>query len=345
MRVVKWNNKRKIITDMEKILTIVIPTYNMQDYLRRCLDSLIVPEEQMKQLEVLVINDGSKDNSSAIAHEYQDRYPDTFRVIDKENGNYGSCVNRGLKEATGKYIKILDADDYFDTENLASFLNFLRGVEEDLVISDYCIVDESGNITSCRTYKMPENKALSFYDYCNNVLHYIQMHAVTYNRHIFDGLEYHQTEGISYTDQEWIFLPMSRVKTFVYFNQALYMYFIGRQGQTMDAKVMAKHVSHIIQIVKNGFEALERCDLSTVSLKTYLYDQLAYNIGRVYNLAIRRHAISTVEAIDFDRYVRANNVEIYNKMASSNFSRKIPFHYISYWRKHKKLPFLLKIFC
>lgn len=82
---------------MEKILTIVIPTYNMQDYLRRCLDSLIVPEEQMKHLEVLVVNDGSKDNSSAIAHEYQDKYPDTFRVIDKENGNYGSCVNRGLR--------------------------------------------------------------------------------------------------------------------------------------------------------------------------------------------------------------------------------------------------------
>lgn len=107
---------------MEKILTIVIPTYNMQDYLRRCLDSLIVPEEQMQLLEVLVVNDGSKDNSSAIAHEYQDKYPGTFRVIDKENGNYGSCVNRGLKEATGKYIKILDADDWFDTKALTSFV-------------------------------------------------------------------------------------------------------------------------------------------------------------------------------------------------------------------------------
>ena len=72
---------------MEKILTIVIPTYNMQDYLHRCLDSLIVPEEQMKHLEVLVVNDGSKDNSSAIAHEYQNKYPDTFRVIDKDNGH------------------------------------------------------------------------------------------------------------------------------------------------------------------------------------------------------------------------------------------------------------------
>lgn len=113
---------------MNKILTIIIPTYNMEKYLRRCLDSLIIDEDGMKQLEVLVINDGSKDSSSQIAHEYQDKYQDTFRVIDKENGNYGSCVNRGLKEATGKYVKVLDADDWFDTANFTSFLDFIKKV-------------------------------------------------------------------------------------------------------------------------------------------------------------------------------------------------------------------------
>lgn len=316
----------------------------MQDYLRRCLDSLIVPEEQMKQLEVLVINDGSKDNSSAIAHEYQDKYPDSFRVIDKENGNYGSCVNRGLNEATGKYIKILDADDYFDTVNLIDYLSFLINTDVDMVISDYDIVNENGEVTFSRTYKMPENKILSFYDYCDNVLHYIQMHAVTYNRLIFERLGYHQTEGISYTDQEWIFLPMSRVKTFKYFNKTLYMYFVGRQGQTMDAKVIAKNASHIIKIVQSSFEALKHCDLSKGSLKTYLYDQLAYNIGTVYNLAIKYKAISKEDAIDFDRYVKDNNIEVYNKMASFHFSRRIPFHYISYWRKHHRLPCWTKLF-
>mgnify|MGYP002624493917 CR=1 FL=1 len=93
---------------MNKTLTIVVPTYNMDRYLERCLDSLILPEMLMERLEVLVVNDGSKDKSSEIAHSYEKKYPQTFRVIDKENGNYGSCVNRGLKEATGKYIKNLD---------------------------------------------------------------------------------------------------------------------------------------------------------------------------------------------------------------------------------------------
>ena len=122
---------------MQKLLTIVIPTYNMQNYLHRCLDSLLLPDKQMEQLEVLVINDGSKDKSSTIAHEYEAKYPNTFRVIDKENGNYGSCVNRGLKEATGKYIKVLDADDWFDTMNFEKYISFLAKTDADLVLSDF----------------------------------------------------------------------------------------------------------------------------------------------------------------------------------------------------------------
>ena len=89
---------------MDKVLTVVIPTYNMERYLRYCLDSLCVSRGG-EALEVLVVNDGSKDTSSAIAHEYEQKHPGIFRVIDKENGNYGSCVNRGLAEAKGKYIK------------------------------------------------------------------------------------------------------------------------------------------------------------------------------------------------------------------------------------------------
>ena len=96
---------------MTKILSVIIPSYNMEDYLQKCLDSLILNDKkQMEMLDVLVINDGSTDATSSIAHRYQARYPGIFRVIDKGNGHYGSCVNRGLSEARGKYVKILDAE-------------------------------------------------------------------------------------------------------------------------------------------------------------------------------------------------------------------------------------------
>ena len=134
---------------MQKLLTIVIPTYNMQDYLARCLDSLIIKDDDlMSKLEVLVVNDGSKDNSSAIAHEYEAKYPNTFRVIDKENGNYGSCVNRGLKEAAGKYIKVLDADDWFDNSNFEKYLSVLSSIDADLILTDFSIVNADTMVAS-----------------------------------------------------------------------------------------------------------------------------------------------------------------------------------------------------
>lgn len=117
----------------------------MQDYLNRCLDSLVLQDPNlMEQLEVLIVNDGSKDCSSEIGHTYESKYLQTFRVIDKENGNYGSCVNRGLKEAQGKYIKVLDADDWFDTNAFACYLNDIAKVDTDMVLTDYRIVFNEG---------------------------------------------------------------------------------------------------------------------------------------------------------------------------------------------------------
>ena len=129
---------------MEKQLTLIIPTYNMERYLRTCLDSLIIDEGQ-QALEVLIINDGSKDASSAIAHEYEREYPDIFRVINKENGNYGSCINRGLKEATGRYLKILDADDYFDNASLIQFLKIIVTIDTDMILTDNTIYGDNNS--------------------------------------------------------------------------------------------------------------------------------------------------------------------------------------------------------
>lgn len=107
-----------------KVLTIVIPTYNMEKFISRCLDSLLILN--INDVEILVINDGSRDNSSKIAHEYQEKYPLSIKVIDKENGNYGSCINVALSMATGKYFRILDADDYFDNKSFANYVDMLK---------------------------------------------------------------------------------------------------------------------------------------------------------------------------------------------------------------------------
>ena len=221
----------------------------MEKYLRRCLDSLIIDEDGMKQLEVLVVNDGSKDSSSQIAHEYQDNYPDTYRVIDKENGNYGSCINRGLKEATGKYVKVLDADDWFDNATFNLFVKYLRKVNVDLILSSCNIVDELGN--NNRKYEVPFRWAYKQYPIDSIKLEKrtsIQMHCVTYRSNLLRNICYSQLEGISYTDQLWVTYPMAAVKTFSVFFRSLYMYLVGRDGQTMDVSIQNKRFNDEIKV-------------------------------------------------------------------------------------------------
>ena len=111
---------------MEKLLSIVVPVYNVEKYINKCLESLAVSEEQMAQLEVLVVNDGTPDNSAIMAKEFEKKYPQTFRVIDKENGGHGSCCNLGLKEAHGKYIHFLDSDDWLLPGALRSLYDYIQ---------------------------------------------------------------------------------------------------------------------------------------------------------------------------------------------------------------------------
>ena len=241
----------------DKILSIIIPTYNMEKYLHKCLNSLIVTDENMRQLEVLVINDGSKDLSSQIAHEYEMKYPQTIRVIDKPNGNYGSCINRGLKEATGKYVKVLDADDYFDKEVFDVFISFLTEVDADLVISNYCMVNNEGAAIQMYTFPVPVDRDFSMKDVPKDAVNRLWHHGVTYKMEIFQKLEYKQTEGISYTDDEWIFKPMIYVDKIRYFSHNLYFYLRGREGQTFDPQVKKNEYRSRLVVAKSLSDFVE----------------------------------------------------------------------------------------
>lgn len=121
---------------MDKILSIIIPSYNMEAYLAKGLDS-VLSIDNPSPLDVIVVNDGSKDGTLEIARSYATRFPGIVNVIDKENGHYGSCINAGLKIAQGKYVRILDADDSFYTDEFEEFVKFLKTTDADLIVNDY----------------------------------------------------------------------------------------------------------------------------------------------------------------------------------------------------------------
>lgn len=324
---------------MEKILTIVIPTYNMQDYLRRCLSSLIVPEEQMKQIEVLVVNDGSKDKSSAIAHEYQDKYPGTFRVIDKENGNYGSCVNRGLKEATGKYIKILDADDWFDSVALAIIVDRLKCIDVDLVLTSYNEVTPEGKLLDIRNLRFKQNEIFEFPISGTSPFEFIMMHSVIYNLNIFKCFNYVQSEGISYTDIQWVFSPMAYVRTAVYYPVCLYQYMLGREGQTMDSKVWKRSCGQYLKmvegLVKSYIGASQSCDKAH---RYFLDSILQIQLHKLYQMALIDKAISNEEMKHFDDSIVCTDIKVKNISNTINLSGSVKFPFVSYWRNKGRKP-------
>jgi len=317
---------------MEKVLTIIIPTYNMEKYLHRTLDSLIVSDEDMSLLEVLVINDGSKDSSSLIGHEYEAIFPDTFRVIDKENGNYGSCINRGLKEASGKYVKILDADDRYDNEVFRGYLKFLKNTDVDLVINNRTNLDDRGKVVEKYSFKLPFGvfSLKDIYGYVKT----IQMHCVAIRTDNIRKIGYKQTEGISYTDQEWMFLPVATSESLAYFDGYLYLYLTGRDGQTMDVSVRENKFWQELKVMDVSLNEYNRSEyMFNEEQRQYLVERLVARIASCYSVYFNVFGSDKNYQllVDFDKALKEKNQTVYERLNGLSVNH---YHYIRHWRKH-----------
>ncbi len=238
-----------------KLLSIIVPAYNMEAYLPQCVES-ILRTPSLAQVEIVIVNDGSKDRTLRVAQQYADRYAKTVRVIDKPNGNYGSTINAALPIVQGEYVKILDADDSFDGSRVAemlAFLNKMRGV--DMVVTPFVEVGRGRerrveyNIYSRKVYKYEK-----MYDantiFGDGVIRFFAMHGVCYRTELLRKMSYRQSEGVSYTDQEWVFYPLFRVKTIAFADIPLYRYNVARDGQTMDEKVQMRSLAQLVAVTE-----------------------------------------------------------------------------------------------
>lgn len=328
---------------MNKVITIIIPTYNMEKYLRRCLDSLLVSTEVRSYLEVLVINDGSKDTSPSIAHEYESNYPECIRVIDKENGNYGSCVNRGLKEAQGRYVKVVDADDYVITRNFESFVRNLSDVDSDLIVSDFDVVTIEGKVDKKWSYNLPQKKVSRIIDYCNSFdFKNMQMHAVAYKKSLLLDMDYKQTEGISFTDQEWMLYPMTKVETFFYIPVVVYQYVIGREGQTVaDTNLPRVLDQHLIIL----YRALSY--INNKSLDNNLYEFVKYRLMFLFTFFYRRLLLlkDYGKINEIENQIKNINYRFYEDMNDTRLDRFLPFKFIKALRNGNTLSLSIALSC
>ena len=326
-----------------KLLTVIVPSYNMEKYLLKCLGSLIVAPELMERIEVIVVNDGSTDRTSEIAHSFEVKFPGVFRVIDKENGHYGSCVNAGLKMASGVFAKILDADDSYDTAGFSSWLKWVNEKYEkhalnevELLLTDYVQVDEGGRVSVRNKISIPGGRIVSIDEI--PFRYAFQMHSSSYRTEMLRSMGYVQSEGIAYTDTEWMVYPMAKVRNLVYCPFTVYRYLVGREGQSMDPNVFRKCMSQRIQVFtrmmgeslrrdKWEYKARERMMFRAMSGMRPLYLSELYESAEMFN---ERFAV-------VDAQIRGAGVDVYNQFGCMVLSNSIRWHFVMTWRKHKRL--------
>ena len=174
-----------MIGDIMKLLSVTIPSYNSQEYMEKAINSALIGGDD---IEILVVDDGSSDNTLDIALKYEKKYPGIVRAIHKENGGHGSAVNTGLANATGLYFKVLDSDDWFDKESLVKVLDFLREIvtdskQLDMLISNYVYEKPSAHKHKAINYHsaIPCNEFIGWKD----VKHFkmsqnLLMHSIIY---------------------------------------------------------------------------------------------------------------------------------------------------------------------
>lgn len=337
---------------MKKLLTISIAAYNVSNYIRNTLDSLVmnnsVPEKLLDQLEILVVNDGSKDDTIQIANEYEKNYPGIVRVINKENGGHGSTINRGIREATGTYFKALDGDDWFDETALQYLLKELDGRVADLVVTDYYKCFDGGKKILVKVEGCEEVEAgvVQSYEAAIQKIRWIPYHAAIYRTQLLQEHNIKLDEKIFYVDTEYMLYPVQYLETILYLNCGLYCYRLGREGQSVSKESRIKNITHGQKVAKSLLEMYKGIEKNISEGKR---KYLIRGIGGHCIWHFRSLLLLPVENVNmkkiimFDQQVAHVSLDIFKFMDENSklvhwlrrFDYKI-YWIVCFYRQHKK---------
>ena len=257
---------------MEKLLTVSVAAYNVAEYIRGTLDSVIHPD-CIDAIEILVVDDGGTDETLSIVKEYEDKYPNSVFGIHKENGGYGSVINTGIRRATGKYFKQLDGDDWFETENLPAFLELLRSIDADYVVTPMRMVNESDGSEVVRDYfeAVPEGT----YSFDEMDFQKISpMHCSCFRTKLLQEHDITITEHCFYTDVELVNRPVPYLNTICIFHKPIYVYRVGREGQSVSKTGIRKHYKEHEKVFWNLLEIYRSLPVDMTAKRQFVRQRL-----------------------------------------------------------------------
>ena len=306
-----------------KLLSIAIPCYNSQDYMAHCIESLLPGGEDV---EILIVNDGSKDDTAKIADEYAAKYPTIVKAIHKENGGHGSAGNTGIENATGIYFKVVDSDDWVKEDAYLAILEKLReltgGVDTlDLLISNFVYEKEGERRKKVMRYKhvLPEYRRFGWEEVGRFLVGlFILMLYFIYRTKLLRECGLKLPEHTFYVDNIYVFEPLPYVRNMYYLDVNFYRYFIGRSDQSVNEKVMTGRIDQQIkvnQIMTDYFVEKKSEIMGNKPLAKYMLSYLDI-ITTISSILLIR--INTPESLEKKRellnYIRQKDKKVYGKL-------------------------------
>ena len=260
-----------------KLLSIAIPSYNSQDYLAHAVESLLPGGDEV---EILIVNDGSKDQTAAIADDFERRYPGIVRAVHKENGGHGDAVMTGLKNATGLYFKVVDSDDWADGEAYPKILDTLRSFADkpiDLLISNY-IYDKVGvkhKHTMSYHHALPQGRVFGWEETKHfRKGQYMLMHSVIYRTELLRSCGMELPKHTFYVDELYVYVPLKNVEKMYYLDVDFYHYFIGREDQSVQEDVMIRRIDQALLVNRLLISSMDPFAVQDVHKRKYMINYL-----------------------------------------------------------------------
>ncbi|MEE1008698.1 MAG: glycosyltransferase family A protein [Agathobacter sp.] len=261
-----------------KLISFAIPCYNSQDYMEKCIESILVGGDDV---EIIIVDDGSKDDTAKIADRYQEQYPNIVKAIHQENGGHGEAVNTGLKNATGLFFKVVDSDDWVDETAYKAILGKLKelsgGSETiDMFLANYVYEKEGAKHKKVmRQLGFPKDKVFTWNDIRHFYKgHYILMHSVIYRTQLLRECGLELPKHTFYVDNIYVYKPLPYVKKMYYMDVDFYRYYIGRDDQSVNESVMIGRIDQQIKVNKIMIEDVDIWKITNKKCRKYMLNYL-----------------------------------------------------------------------